>query len=281
MTDTTASQVYMGYEENEVAEAAVYATAGVCAVAEGKIAQTYFYSTSCGFGAGSEEVWSKDGSFSGKGKPYLQAQPYGAFSIPQTEEEWLAFWQDWEKDGFDQDSPWYRWKTYFGCGQLTEILEKTLQDAAKANAALVSVEKGNLSDTGKLQSISVDRRGKGGVVMELKLIFEKAEVCVKTEYAIRQVLSPTRLTIGEPIYLQRKGRDALTGNTMLPSGFFAVKEMHNEAGVLTGVALYGGGNGHGVGMSQYGAKALAAQGKSAAEIIAQYFPGATVERVIY
>lgn len=282
VTDTTASQVYLGYAENETAEAAIHATAGMCAVTEdGKVAQTYFYSTSCGFGAGSEEVWSKDGSFSGKGKAYLQAQPHGEFSAPETEEDWLAFWQDWEKEGYDKDSPWYRWKVYFGCGQLTEILGKTLQAVSKTNSALVAVEKGSLADTGRLTDVHAERRGKGGVVMELKLEFEKAAVTVKTEYAVRKVLSPTRLMIGEPIYLQRKSGGTLTGNSILPSGFFAVKEMRNAEGMLTGVALYGGGNGHGVGMSQYGAKALAEQGKTAEEIIAHYFPGTTVERVVY
>ena len=49
-----------------------------------------------------------------------------------------------------------------------------------------------------------------------------------------------------------KAENYETGNTILPSGFFAVKEMRNEEGALTGVAFYGGGNGHGVGMSQYG-----------------------------
>ena len=67
---------------------------------------------------------------------------------------------------------------------------------------------------------------------------------------------------------------------MLPSGYFAIKEMRNEKGELTGVALYGGGNGHGVGMSQYGAKYLAEEGKTAEEIIAYYFPGTTAEKVL-
>ena len=56
--------------------------------------------------------------------------------------------------------------------------------------------------------------------------------------------------------------------------------MKNEKGELTGIALYGGGNGHGVGMSQYGAKGLAAEGKTAEEIISYYFPGTMVERVL-
>ena len=94
------------------------------------------------------------------------------------------------------------------------------------------------------------------------------------------MLSPTKITIGEPVYLQRKIGDSLTGQTMLPSGFFAVKEMKNEKGELTGIALYGGGNGHGVGMSQYGAKGLAEEGKTAEEIIKNYFPGTMIEKVM-
>ena len=275
VTDTTAGQVYLGYAANETAAQAVKATEGMCAVTEtGAVAQTYFYSTSCGFGAGSQEVWSKDGSFSGREKSYLQAQPYGDFATPQTEEEWLAFWQDWEKKGYDMDSPWYRWKVYFSCGQLTEILQETLEESANCRI------EGNGKDLGRLTGIAVTRRGQGGLAMELQLTFEKGTATVKTENAIRKALSPTKRTLGEPIYLQRKGAEALTGNAMLPSGFFAVKEMKNAEGKLTGVALYGGGNGHGVGLSQYGAKYLAEQGKTAAEIIACYFPGTKVEKVL-
>ena len=275
VTDTTASQVYLGYAANETAAQAVKVTEGMCAVTEtGAVAQTYFYSTSCGFGAGSQEVWSQDGSFSGKGKSYLQAQTYGDFTKPQTEEEWLAFWQDWEKQGYDMNSPWYRWKVYFSCGQLTEILQETLAESTNCRI------EGNEKDLGRLTGIAVTRRGQGGLAMELQLSFEKGAATVKTENAIRKALSPTKRTLGEPIYLQRKGAEPLTGNSMLPSGFFAVKEMKSAEGKLTGVALYGGGNGHGVGLSQYGAKYLAEQGKTAAEIIACYFPGTKVEKVL-
>ena len=275
VTDTTASQVYLGYAANETAAQAVKATEGMCAVTEtGAVAQTYFYSTSCGFGAGSQEVWSQDGSFSGKGRSYLQAQTYGDFEAPQTEEEWLAFWQDWEKQGYDMNSPWYRWKVYFSCGQLTEILQETLAESANCRI------EGNEKNLGRLTGIAVTRRGQGGLAMELQLTFEKGTATVKTENAIRKALSPTKRTLGEPIYLQRKGAEPLTGNSMLPSGFFAVKEMKSAEGKLTGVALYGGGNGHGVGLSQYGAKYLAEQGKTAAEIIACYFPGTKVEKVL-
>lgn len=275
MVDTVASQVYLGYAENETAAAAVKATEGQCAVtADGAVAQTYFYSTSCGFGAENTEVWSAGGTLGGTGKSYLQAGVYGDFQTPQTEAEWLAFWQNQAQPGYDAASPWYRWKVYFGCGQLTEILEEIL--AASANCKV----DGTKSDLGRLTGIAVTKRGKGGIAMELTLTFEKGTATVQTENAIRKVLSPTKRTIGEPIYLQRNSGGSVTGQKMLPSGFFAVKEMRNAEGTLTGVALYGGGNGHGVGMSQYGAKYLAEQGKTAAEIIAVYFPGTSVERVL-
>lgn len=287
VADTVASQVYRGYEENETVEAAVKATEGKCVTIADKVAQTYFYSTSCGFGSCADEVWSTDGTFSSSRKEYLAGQTHGDFEAPTDEEGWLAFWQDWETEGYDSDSAWYRWKVYFSGAQLTEILEKTLAEVSRSNPQLVllrqadgSFRAGTPQGSGKLQGLAVSRRGEGGVAMELELTFEKGTVCVRTEYAIRRTLSPTKLTIGDDIYLQRKSGGSLTGNTILPSGFFAVKEMRNEEGALTGVAFYGGGNGHGVGMSQYGAKKLAEMGKTPEEILAHYFPGTTVQKVM-
>ena len=60
--------------------------------------------------------------------------------MPKTEAEWLSFFQDWEREGIDDTSPWHRWKVYFGCGQLTEILQKTLSTVSN------KVVEGNISD---------------------------------------------------------------------------------------------------------------------------------------
>ena len=226
-------------------------------------------------GKGDHEVWSKDGSFSGREKSYLQAQTYGDFAPPQTEEEWLAFWQDWKKQGYDMNSPWYRWKVYFSCGQLTEILQKTLAESANCRI------EGNQNDLGRLTGIAVTRRGQGGLAMELQLTFEKGMATVKTENAIRKVLSPTKRTLGEPIYLQRKGAEAMTGKCYAAKRIF--RSEGNEKcgrkadgrGTLTAAEI-----GHGVGLSQYGAKYLAEQGKTAAEIIACYFRGRRWKGVI-
>lgn len=288
LADTVASQVYLGADTAELSDGAIKATAGKCLTAENEVVTTYFYSTSCGYGADAKEVWSADGTFTEEGKPYLSGGTHGiSAEKPHTEEEWLAFWQDWEIKGYDDTSPWYRWKTYFGAGQLTEITSTKLKEAAKSHPAHVEVlqEDGSWkaqtpNDLGRLTGISVVKRGESGVMEVLRLDYEKGSVQVKTEYTIRQVLSPTKMTVGDPIYLQRKDGESLTGNTLLPSGFFAVKEMKNAEGKLTGVALYGGGNGHGVGMSQYGAKGMAEAGKTAEEILEHYYTGTTVQQVI-
>jgi stage II sporulation protein D len=41
----------------------------------------------------------------------------------------------------------------------------------------------------------------------------------------------------------------------------------------------GSGRGHGVGMSQWGARALANQGASYAQILTRFYPGARLERI--
>ncbi|MDD4843513.1 MAG: SpoIID/LytB domain-containing protein [Anaerotignum sp.] len=288
VTDTVASQVFMGAETALEAENAVTATEGMCVVAGDRIAQTYFYSTSCGFGTRDIDVWSADGTFSGSGKPYLEGQSYGVTQeMPKTEEEWLAFWQDWQLDGYDKESAWYRWKVYYSAGQLAEITQKTFAEISASNQALIKVKQGDDSwkaaipkELGSLTGMKAIERGEGGVIKILEMDFEKGAVQIYTENAIRKVLSPTKQTIGETINLQRISGGTLTGQKMLPSAFFAVKEMKNNEGTLTGIALYGGGFGHGVGLSQYGAKELAAQGLSGAEIVEKYYPNTTVEKVM-
>ncbi len=288
VTDTVASQVFMGSDTAPEAEKAVSATEGMCVVAGDRVAQTYFYSTSCGYGTADIDVWSADATFSGEGKSYLQGQTYGVTQeIPKTEEEWLAFWQNWQIDGYDKSSSWYRWKVYFSAGQLSEITEKTLSNISASNGAFVQVKQTDGSwkadtpkELGKLTGVTVVERGDGGIIKILEMDFENGAVQIFTENAIRKALSPTKLNIGETINLQRINGGTLIGQSMLPSAFFAVKEMKNSEGTLTGIALYGGGCGHGVGLSQYGAKELAAQGLSGEEIVQKYFPNTTVEKVM-
>ena len=288
LTDDVASQVYLGADTDPLADEAVADTEGICLTNNGDVVTTYFYSTSCGYGSNAQDVWSEDGTFSKVQEDYLTGGVHGVTEPkPKTEQQWLAFWQNWDVKGYDQNSPWYRWKVYFGAGQLSQITAQTLQKEAKQNPNHVQVLQNDGSwqnampkDLGKLKGISVVDRAENGVIRVLQLDYENGSVQVKTEYSIRKVLSPNKGDTHDEIYLQRKDGKSLTGSQILPSAYFAVKEMKNEQGVLTGVAFYGGGNGHGVGMSQYGAKGMAEQDKTAIEILQHYFPNCSVERKI-
>ena len=110
------------------------------------------------------------------------------------------------------------------------------------------------SDFGKLKDIKVLKRGAGGNVYEMSFSFENNEFIVKTEYSIRKILAPTQVTEGgSPIKTYCKNAVVMENLSMLPSSFFALEKKNGE------YYFYGGGNGHGVGLSQFGAEKMGRQ----------------------
>ena len=95
------------------------------------------------------------------------------------------------------------------------------------------------------QHLAVTRRGESGRAIVLRL--DNADVSAED----------FRLAIGESL-----------GWNQLPSTWFEVSQQGDH------FLFHGRGWGHGVGLCQKGAAAMAAQNQSAAEILAQYFPGA-------
>ena len=70
------------------------------------------------------------------------------------------------------------------------------------------------------------------------------------------------------VILTDKNGENVNTITMLPSAFFTLQEQENGR-----YEIMGGGLGHGIGMSQYGADGMARAGKTAAEILQYFFPG--------
>ncbi|MCI9068655.1 MAG: hypothetical protein HFI65_08335, partial [Lachnospiraceae bacterium] len=60
-----------------------------------------------------------------------------------------------------------------------------------------------------------------------------------------------------------------------PSASVWLEEL-KDGETLTGYLFHGGGYGHGVGMSQTGASALAGQGKGYEEILQYFYPGTEI-----
>jgi stage II sporulation protein D len=67
-----------------------------------------------------------------------------------------------------------------------------------------------------------------------------------------------------------------SGGEILPSTYFSIDSSFERDGHLTRLILRGGGNGHGVGMCQWGAIGRARAGQDFRVILATYYPGTTV-----
>lgn len=80
-----------------------------------------------------------------------------------------------------------------------------------------------------------------------------------------------RLRVGEAVIEGRDLRQIL-GGAAIKSTLFEVRTRGEQ------VLFLGSGSGHGVGLSQWGALALARQGRSFEEILAYYYPGSVLER---
>ena len=68
------------------------------------------------------------------------------------------------------------------------------------------------------------------------------------------------------------------GGNLLPSGYFVLEPAEAD-GELTGYRVYGGGLGHGAGMSQNGARIMAEQGSGYEEILQYFYNGIRLARL--
>lgn len=251
LDDSVSFQVYQNLAENAQSTEAVRLTKGRTLFWEGEAAEAYYYSTSCGFGTDAS-VWMEGNA---EKYPYLQGQEIRS------------------RDGYyEQEEPWFRWR-YEVEALDAEAMERTVVQRWQANPSNVLLQNadgdlvsGDPAGIGRILDISVAETGTGGVVKALLITGEEKSVLLKTEYNIRAVLCD-----GKTQVLRQDGSLA-SAPTILPSAFF-VLETHRENGVLTGYTLSGGGFGHGVGMSQNGARRMAMAGLSAEEILDFFYRG--------
>lgn len=76
----------------------------------------------------------------------------------------------------------------------------------------------------------------------------------------------------------RSDETETVSKTLLPSAFIALTKQ-SEGGEVSGYCIYGGGYGHGIGMSQNGAKNMALAGMDAEEILAFFYEQSEMEQL--
>ena len=292
--DSVNCQVYNNTPENDTSIQAVNATTGQCLVAGGSVLSANYFSTSSGMTANSGQVWANTATkkFPSDTPAYLAATrqytsgDYGDLTI---EENAARFLKDTTVESYDAAFPWFRWNVSMTAAELSASINSSLRSRYEANPKLIQTfdAKDNIfkstpiDSIGDLKAIEVIERGQGGNIMKLKITGSAATILVQTEYNIRMLLKPARVMEGgRDIVINRKDGSTITNYSILPSAFFVLDMTRDAGGNLTEVFLSGGGNGHGVGMSQNGVKGMIDKGFGVEEILAHYYPGATVKKMI-
>lgn len=274
--DTTSYQVYHNCRENAATTTAVKETDGILLTYQGEPAQNYYYSTSCGIGT-EADIWK---SGSGEGIPYIQPvrmnreEQTGSETaeLLREEERFRQFITTTDENDLEYEEPWYRWTYTVEQMDAEVILSRIKARYAASPASVLTQTAGGyyvsqpVAATGKVQELRIVRRGAGGVAEELLVRTDTASYKVLSEYSIRYVLCDAKSEI-----IKQDGSVTVPA-TLLPSGFFII-EAGQKGETMVGYTLIGGGYGHGVGMSQNGAKALGEAGSSYSRILAFFFQG--------
>ncbi len=275
--DSTAYQVYNNIAEKAEATKAVKETAGVLLAHEEELVGAYYYSTSCGFGT-TADVWK-----GGNGDiPYLQAKDIGNGQGGYTaenltdEENFEKFILEKEENDFEKEEGWYRW-SYTVEEIASEKIEERLKSRHGVNGQLIltlnkdgEYESKEIKNIGQIDDIYVEKRNPGGVADELIIVAENAQIKVISEYNIRYVLNNGEAKV------QRQDGSEVASTSLLPSAFCVI-HVKKEDEEITGYTVNGGGYGHGVGMSQNGAKSMAKQGWNYQDILSFFFEGSSLK----
>ncbi len=195
-----------------------------------------------------------------------------------SEEAFAAYIKEPNPDDFECEESWYRWQMHYGVGALGDINEKikTRYDA-NPKMILTKDKEGNFTESepkkiGYLQDIIVEKRGVGGIIDSLIIQGSDATIKIMTEYNIRYILSARDVEIEK-----LSGSESVCG-ALLPSAFFTIEMEYDNNKMVETITLYGGGYGHGAGMSQNGAKEMAKEGMKAEEIIQYFYQDINIEQ---
>ena len=255
VVDSVASQVYFGANTEEaITNQAVEETEGQVASYKGEPILALYSSTAGGYTESYSNAFSDKYQFPAEEKPYLKAKPDMLSFVPMTKEENArAFYME-IPSAYDMDSPYYRWKRTWTLEEFETDININLKSLV-ATGFITPPPQDNYIY--KVKDIKVLKRGESGKIMEIEIFSDRGNYIVKKELIIRRLF--------------------LNHGKALPSANFVLDIERDEAGNITNITAYGGGFGHGVGMSQYGAGFMGLKlNKNYMEILKHYYTGITI-----
>lgn len=240
LSDTVASQVYYGANtEKALSNQAILETEGIVALYDWDLILAQYSSTAGGYTEYYDNVYGDGKKLT---KPYLSAVPDDKNQKPlRTQEEVKEFYSTKPEFCFDVKSPYFRWQREWSKAELEEILIKNI--TSSANSWAVIPENKNETEPKNLKDIIVKKHGKSGKILELEIEFENNKYIVSKELVIRRIFTKNGKALPSAnVYFEKE----------YDNGLFTVKKLDK-------IIAYGGGFGHGVGMSQWGAGYMATE----------------------
>ncbi|MCC9022400.1 SpoIID/LytB domain-containing protein [Bacillus nakamurai] len=244
VADTTAFQVYGGYSWYPNATQAVDGTKGKVLTYSGKLIDANYSSSNGGYTEASDEVW-------GSQVPYLTAKK----DTKDPEISWsLTLQKQQLSAGLDLKNPasWWSNTNEENAAQLTGIKNWLIKNK-ETNANSIKIASiSDLSLTGKTKG----QRAEKAVVKLTYHVNDKAKGYVMNKNATIEVKASELRT--------------MIGASLFKSTYASVESNSKQ------FTISGKGYGHGVGLSQYGAKERAGAGESYNSILSFYYPGTTL-----
>ena len=243
--DSTNYQVYNNTQAHSRTTQAVNETYGKMLFYNGKPAEAFYYSTSCGRGTDAA-IWGG----TGENYPYLQALEIcrGGSEVKAGEGDFDSFIRRKDVKAWDSDFPMFRWETDIPASLLSE----------------------QISGAGNVEAVVVTKRGAGGIASQVTVTGSGGQVVIEGQSAIRSSLGNPALEI------KKQDGTIMKGSAALPSAFISLEQRKAGDGSVS-FHVYGGGFGHGVGMSQNGAQAMAKNQLGYEEILSFFYQGAEIK----
>lgn len=262
--DSVMCQVYFGYyTEHTLANKAVDETAGLVALHKGEVITALYSSAPGGYSENYEFAFSEPqtNQFPANPLPYLKGTSDDPSINDLSSDEAARKFYTTSPASFDSKSSYYRWSRIWTKPELEQVLNINLAKFSKDKGSSYFIRPVFRSGSciGGLKDIKVLKRGVSGKAVELKIEGSNGSWTVQKELIIRRLLT-------------KSGK-------ALPSANIVIDLMKDVDGNISNIKLFGGGFGHGVGMSQYGASYMACNGYKFDQILQHYFNGIAIGTV--
>ena len=255
--DSVKSQVYFGYNtEMKESNEAIEATKGLVSLYDGDVIIALYSSTAGGYTESYENAFSEpgDGGFPAKPLPYLTGKPDIEGTPVLNNEQAARDFYTTRPAAFDVNSSYYRWTRQWTGEELRKALNASLSDYTWCN--LISPKPVRGLDIGKIKRVDVISRGVSGKAIAIRVKTEKGEWTIQKELFIRRIFK--------------------NNGTNLPSANLIFNNYTDTTGYLVRLETLGGGFGHGVGMSQYGASYMSKNGYTFDKILQHYYDSTAI-----